>query len=110
MTYEQIKNLTPGGCVFGDSYHPIQTEAATLADDAPMGPKQPHSTVFSTEEALIVAFRRHALLPLDDCLDELQATIPHLTHSARHRCPERYGINRLPEVEGNTPQKRQLKS
>jgi hypothetical protein len=42
-----------------------------------MGPKQPRSTGLSTEaEALIVAFRRHTLLPLDDCLSALQATLP----------------------------------
>jgi hypothetical protein len=28
------------------------------------------------EEAVIVAFRRHTLLPLDDCLYALQPTIP----------------------------------
>lgn len=34
-----------------------------------MGPKEPRSTVLSREEeALIVAFRKHTLLPLDDCL------------------------------------------
>jgi hypothetical protein len=32
-----------------------------------MGPKQPRSTVLSKEEeALIVTFRKHTLLPLDD--------------------------------------------
>jgi hypothetical protein len=31
----------------------------------------------AAEEALIVAFRRHTLLPLDDCLYALQPTIPH---------------------------------
>ena len=37
--------------------------------DLPTGPKEPHSTVLSLEdEAVIVAFRRHTLLPLDDCL------------------------------------------
>ena len=41
----------------------------TSAHDAPMGPKQPRSTVLTPEEeALIVACRRHTLLPLDDCL------------------------------------------
>jgi hypothetical protein len=36
--------------------------------DAPMGPKQCHSTVLTlAEEALSVAFRRHTLLPLEDC-------------------------------------------
>src|SRR5688572_31302679 len=55
--------------------------------DAPMGPKQPRSTVLTLEEeALIVAFRKHTLLPLDDCLYALQATIPHLTRSALPGC------------------------
>jgi hypothetical protein len=44
-----------------------------------MGPKEPRSTVLMVEEAIIVAFRRHALLPLDDCLYVGHPTIPHLT-------------------------------
>jgi hypothetical protein len=61
------------------------------------GPKDPRSTVLSPEEeAIVVAFRRHTLLPLDDCLDALQATIPHLTRSSLHRCLQRHGISRLP--------------
>ena len=72
--------------------------------DLRTGPKQPRSTVLSVEqEAVIVAFRRHTLLPLDDCLYALQATIPHLTRSSLHRCLERHGISRLPEVEGDKP-------
>ena len=64
--------------------------------DARMGP-EPVSTVLSTEqESIAVAFRRHTLLPLDDCLYALQATIPHLARSALHRCFQRYGISRLP--------------
>jgi transposase-like protein len=48
--------------------------------DLPTGPKTPKSTVLSIEdEAIIVAFRKHTLLPLDDCLYALQPTIPHLT-------------------------------
>src|SRR5690606_2283873 len=44
--------------------------------DAPMGPKRPCSTVLTPEEeAAIVAFRRHTLLALDDCLYALQPTI-----------------------------------
>ena len=58
--------------------------------DAPMGPKRPHSTVLSIEEeAAIVAFRKHTLLPLDDCLYALQSSIPHLTRSSLHRCLQR---------------------
>src|SRR5436309_13682477 len=55
----------------------------------PTGPKQPSSTVLSIEEeAIVVAFRRHTLLPLDDCLYALQATIPHLTRSSLHHRQE----------------------
>src|SRR3954464_13930916 len=72
--------------------------------DAPMGPKEPRSTVLTPEEeAIVVAFRRHTLLPLDDCLYGLQPTIPHLTRSSLHRCLERYGISRLPEMDGDKP-------
>src|SRR3954468_4887543 len=79
--------------------------------DLPTGPKQPQSTVLSVEEeAIVVAFRRHTLLPLDDCLYVLQATIPHLTRSSLHRCLQRHGISRLPEVEGDKPGKRRFKT
>ncbi len=47
----------------------------TATADLPTGPKVARSTVLSVEEeAVIVAFRRHALLPLDDCLYALQAS------------------------------------
>ena len=40
--------------------------------DARMGPKEARSTVLSPkEEAIIIAFRRHTLLPLDDYLHVL---------------------------------------
>jgi transposase InsO family protein len=75
--------------------------------DAPMGPKKPRSTVLSKEEeGLAVAFRRHTLLPLDDCLYALQATIPHLTRSSLHRLFQRHDISRLPDVEGSKPKKK----
>ena len=78
--------------------------------DAPMGPKVPRSTVLSIEEeAIAVAFRKHTLLPLDDCLYALQATIPNLTRSSLHRCYQRHGISRLPEVEGDKPAKKTFK-
>lgn len=48
-----------------------------------MGPKEARSTVLTPEEeAIIVAFRHHTLLPLDDCLYGLQPTIPHHTGRA----------------------------
>ncbi len=50
-------------------------------------------------EAVLVAFRKHTLLPLDDCLYALRATIPHLTRSSLHRCLQRHGISQPPQVE-----------
>jgi transposase-like protein len=79
--------------------------------DLPTGPKQPKSTVLSVEdEAIVVAFRRHTLLPLDDCLYALQPTIPHLTRSSLHRCLQRHDISRLPEVKGDKPEKKKFKT
>src|SRR6516165_5674719 len=78
--------------------------------DAPMGPKVPRSTVLSAEEeALAVAFRKQTLLPLDDCLYALQATIPHLTRSSLHRLFQRHEISRLPAIEGETGRKKAFK-
>lgn len=79
--------------------------------DLPTGPKLPCSTVLSLEdEAVIVAFRSQTLLPLDDCLYALQPTIPKLTRSSLHRCLQRHGISRLPDVEGSKPVKKKFKS
>ena len=48
-------------------------------EDLKTGPREPRSTILTeAEEATIVAFRRHTLLPLDDCLYALQPSIPHL--------------------------------
>src|SRR5215217_671175 len=79
--------------------------------DARMGPKDPRSPVLTHEqEAVIVAFRRHTLLPLDDCLYALQPSIPALTRSGLHRCLQRHGISRLPEAAGTTPGRGRFKA
>ena len=67
------------------------------------------SATTTEEEAFILGFRRHTLLPLDDCLYALQATISHLTRSSLHRCLQRHGISRLPDVEGDKPAKKKSK-
>jgi transposase InsO family protein len=83
----------------------------TSAADLRTGAKEPRSTVLTVEEeAVVVAFRRHTLLPLDDCLYALQPTIPHLTRSSLHRCLQRHGISRLPQVEGEASPKRKFKA
>jgi transposase InsO family protein len=82
-----------------------------FAHDAPMGPKEVRSTVLTPEEeAAIVAFRKYTLLPLDDCLYALQPSFPHLTRSSLHRCLQRHGISRLPEIEGDKPAKKKFKA
>ena len=56
-------------------------------EDLKTVPKTLHSTSLAeSEKAMVVAFRRHTLLPLDDCLCALQPSIPHLTRSELHRC------------------------
>lgn len=66
--------------------------------------KAPHSTTLTEAgEAMVVAVRRHTLLPLDDCLYALQRSIPHMTRSALHRCLQQHGISRLPDIEGGKP-------
>jgi len=83
----------------------------SFVEDAPMGPKERRSTVLTREqEAVIVAFRKHTLLPLDDCLYALQATIPQLTRSALHRCFQRHGISRLPHLEAQGLARKKFKS
>jgi transposase len=83
----------------------------TSVADLPTGPREPRSTSLSVRhEAIVVAFRKHTLLPLDDCLYALQATIPHLTRSSLHRCLARHGIGRLPDVDGDKPPKKRFKS
>ena len=84
----------------------------TSTVDRKTGPAEPKSTVLSSddEEAIVVAFRRHTLLPLDDCLYALQPTIPHLMRSSLHRCLQRHDISRLPDVEGDKPVRRKFKS
>ena len=80
------------------------------AADERTGPRDPKSTVLTVEEeAIIVTFRRHTLLPLDDCLYALQATIPNLTRSSLHRCLQRHGIGRLPDVGSGNVAKTKFK-
>lgn len=82
----------------------------STVEDARMGPKEVRSSVLTPEEeAMCVAFRRHTLLPLDDCLYGLQASIPHLSRSALHRLFQRHDISRLPDMEGDKSKRSKFK-
>ena len=79
-------------------------------EDVAMGPKAARSVALTeAEEAAVVAFRRQTLLPLDDCLYALQASIPHLSRSTLHRCLQRHGISGLPDVEGGRSSRKAFK-
>jgi transposase InsO family protein len=62
------------------------------------------------QEAIVMAFRQHTLLALDDCLYALQATIPQLTRSSLHRCFVRHGINRLSDPGERDPGRKKFKA
>ena len=82
---------------------------ATTADAA-MGPTPAATALTVGQEAIAGAFRPHLLLPLDDCLYALQATIPQPARPALHRCSRRHGIRRLPLGEdGQRPPKKKFK-
>src|SRR5271170_2480121 len=83
--------------------------ARTSVSDLPTGPRAPRSTVLSVEEEAVVV-RRHTLLPLDDCLYAMQPTIPHLTRSSLHRCLQRHGVSRLPQIGGEASPKSKFKA
>ena len=56
-------------------------------DDRKTCPTHPSLTVLSADEkAMIIAFRRHTVLFIDDFLYASQPTIPHLTRSSLKRC------------------------
>ena len=78
--------------------------------DARMGPEPASTVLTAAQEAIAVAFGRHTLLVLDDCLHALQATIPQLSRPALHRCFQRHGISRLPlNEDGQRPPKKKFK-
>jgi hypothetical protein len=61
-----------------------------------------HARLFCRlRKTVIVAFRKYALLPLDDCLYALQPAIPNLTRSSLYCSLQRHDIGRLPDVEGS---------
>lgn len=75
----------------------VKWRKRATVEDMKTGPREPRSTVLTeAEEAAVVAFRRHTLLRLY----ALQPSIPHLTRSVLHRCLQRHGISRLPDIEG----------
>ncbi len=81
----------------------------TTVDDRKAGPAEPRSTVLTeAEEAMVVAFRPYAAATRRLSLRSAVLD-PHLTRSALHRCLQRHGISRLPDVEGGKPKRSKFK-
>ena len=91
---------------FGVGPTTIQKWRKRTTANAAMGPKEARSTVLTPEqEAMVVAFRKHMLLPLADCLyasqpGERMRSTRHLTRSTLHRYLERRGSAALPPNPG----------
>ena len=84
----------------------VKWKSRDYVHDSPMGPREIRSTVLSREEeAVCVAFRKHSLLSLDDCLYVLQERIPHLTRSSLHRLFQRHDISRLADQNSKEREK-----
>ncbi|MGY4183042.1 hypothetical protein ACVIHH_008333 [Bradyrhizobium sp. USDA 4518] len=67
--------------------------------------------LFIAEEAIIVALRRYMLICYcRSLIASMQPTIPYLTRPLLHRCLQRHGFSRSPEVEGGKPSKRKFKA
>jgi len=60
---------------------------------------QIHYALADQEEQLVLFVRHSGELSLDDLLDALQETLPHLRRSSLHRLLERHGCSRLPKKE-----------
>ena len=85
-------------------------KARTYVADRSTGPNAAALTILSAEnEAIVVAFRRHALLPLDDCLYALRPSSLHLTRSTLHRCLQRHGLPRLAKLDDDRSVRRKFK-
>jgi hypothetical protein len=111
-TPERWKGATHGADIAREA-----AERAT-AEDPRTGRKEPRSPVpTEAEEAMIVAVRRHTLLPPDDRLPALRPAIPPPTRPAlpgacsdapfRAIAPRDTGecLSRLPGIEGDRPKR-----
>ena len=105
-TYRVVKNSRNSFRTLAERYS-INVKTVTerrnrkqTAANADNGPKERKSTGLTVqEEALIIAFRKHTRLPLDECFAALQEAIPNLSRSSLHRCLQRNGISRMPEFD-----------
>ena len=87
-------------------------EAARFGGRFPDRPERAkiHNACHSRTRPSSSPFCQHTLLPFPLCLYALLVMIPHLTRSSLHRCLQRHGISRLPDVEDGKGIRRKFKS
>jgi hypothetical protein len=72
--------------------------------DYRMGPKNPRAGLLTqNEEAIILAYRWHTRLALDDAHLRLRRLIPKLSRSTLYRCLKRHGLSRIGSTETCPP-------
>jgi len=79
-------------------------------EDAPSGAPSRSKSLTAEEEAVVISFRKHTLLSLDDCFYTLKKIIPHLSRSCLYRCFKRHGMGKLPVEEQPKAQKKKFKT
>ena len=74
-------SLAPLGRELGNKPKTVaQCRRRATIEDTKTEATEPRSRVLiETEETMVIAFRRHMLQPLDDCIYALPPSIPHLT-------------------------------
>jgi hypothetical protein len=71
-------------------------KAREFISDERMGPKNPRSSLLTPlDEAVILAYRWHTRLALDDAHFRLKRLMPKLSRSTLYRCLKRYGLSRI---------------
>ena len=81
-------------------------QSRDTVEDLSHRPKKLRTVLSLEDEAMIVTFRKATQLPLDDCLDALINTLPHLTRSNLYRCLQRHGLSRIPKPDITSQEKK----
>lgn len=84
-------------------------QSRDTVEDLSHRPKKLRTVLSLEDEAMIVTFRKATQLPLDDCLDALINTLPHLTRSNLYRCLQRHGLSRIPKPDITSQEKKAFK-
>ena len=83
----------------------------TTTHDKKSGPPSRSKSLNASQEAAVIAFRKHSKLSIKDCYYALKQIIPHLSISSLYRCYRRHGISKI-ENDDNRRQrsKKQFKN